>query len=511
MKPGLSRLAFFGLLTSVAVATVAPSRAAAQTTCANTSCGSATSVKYNGTALTFYGSTQTGSVRTEIWYLQNPPSGTHSVVVTAPNATDVAATSISYTGVSAASPFAGAVSPTTATGAASAPTAAVTTVIGDPVVDFVGEIGTATPTVTGSTQTLRNTNTTPVSGLYIGNSTSFGTSATGASVTSSWASTTGDWAIAALRVQSATAVTGLDVGSFTATWKDNGTLVAWQSGYQPDTIGYSVYRSNGSGARTLLNPNLVEGGALVGALSMFSWTDTTPGWNGDVAYWLKEVRQDGSSTWYGPASPVAPLPKQPPATAPAPDAGGAGGVSGEIADGGTGGVEAVGAFGGATGAPGSPAEVVTTEPQGGCTIAATRSSLGMARLFLLAGVVFSARRRRRRWVLPLLLIVLFGASLITPRHATAAGGVVLDATATAKGGNGLTFSHTMGAAANGLLIVGVVMPISCVNTATDGANCGGCGTTCGLDTSTLASGLVALWHLDEGTGTTTADSSGLLG
>ena len=59
------------------------------------------------------------------------------------------------------------------------------------------------------------------------------------------------------------------------------------------------------------------------------------------------------------------------------------------------------------------------------------------------------------------------------------------------------------------LVVGVVIPITCDNTATDGANCGTCGATCAQDVgASLSTGLLGLWHFDEGSGTTSADSSG---
>jgi hypothetical protein len=50
---------------------------------------------------------------------------------------------------------------------------------------------------------------------------------------------------------------------------------------------------------------------------------------------------------------------------------------------------------------------------------------------------------------------------------------------------------------------------SCVDTTTDQNNCGGCGTVCGAVTcASCGSGMSGLWHLDEGSGATSADSSG---
>src|SRR5450432_2087508 len=333
----------FGVL-----AVTAPTRVhAAACSGGTTACGTATSVTYNGAALTFAGASTNGTVRTEIWYLVAPTAGSHSVVVTAPVASDVTASSISFTGVDQTTPVGTFVS-NLGTGTTAAVVA--TTAVGDPVVDIVGAVTTTAPTIAGTTQTLRNANNTSsgVNHIVSGQSTAYGQAAP---ITMSWVTPNVDWAIAALPIKASTGLTGIDVDSFTATWRDGGTFLRWRSGYQPDTVGYAVYRSNGSGPRTLLNRDLIEGGALAGTLSMFDWTDTTAGWNGDVSYWLKEVREDGSSRWFGPASPVPPPvvePVTPGVVSPAPDAGadttGAGGAGG-----------ASSAFGGATGSPGAPA------------------------------------------------------------------------------------------------------------------------------------------------------------
>jgi hypothetical protein len=478
-----------------------PARAAACAGGTATACGVATGVTYNGAALTFAGAATNGTVRTEIWYLLAPPAGSHNVVVTAPVATDVTASSISFTGVNQSTPLGTLVS---AIGTGATPTVTANTILGEPVVDIMGAVGSTTPTVSGATQTLRNTNTTVtgLSPIVSGNSTAFGQATP---VTMSWTIPSADWAIAAVPIKASTALTGVDVDSFTATWRDDHTQLQWRSGYQPKTVGFSVYRSNGASPKTLLNKDLIPGGALAGTLSSFSWTDSTPGWNGDVSYWLAETKQDGSTLWYGPASPVPPVatPPAPPSSAATPD----GGIAPTPTVTGAAGLGGFTGPAGFAGTPGSPES--TSAPQSGCTIVAPGDSLGGLRLFLLAGVVWSTRRRRRGWVLPaLFLAVLFASSLWAPRRAAATGGVSVDATATAHGASGLTFAHVMGAGSNGLLVVGVVTPIVCTNTTADSGNCGACGATCSLDTSSLSTGLLSLWHLDEGTGTTTVDSSG---
>ena len=43
----------------------------------------------------------------------------------------------------------------------------------------------------------------------------------------------------------------------------------------------------------------------------------------------------------------------------------------------------------------------------------------------------------------------------------------------------------------------------------DGVNCGACGATCAQDVgASLGAGLLGLWRFDEGSGTTSVDSSG---
>ena len=156
-----------------------------------TACGSATSVTYNGTALTLAGASTNGTVRSEIWYLVAPPSGAHNVVVTAPNANAVTATSMSFTGVNQATPLG---TPVTAIGTSTTPSVSATSAVGEPLFDVVGAVGTTAPTVAGPEQTVRQTNTT-ASGLdhvVIGSSTAPGLGAT--SVTMSWTIPSADWA-----------------------------------------------------------------------------------------------------------------------------------------------------------------------------------------------------------------------------------------------------------------------------------------------------------------------------
>ncbi|HZL20356.1 MAG TPA: LamG-like jellyroll fold domain-containing protein, partial [Polyangia bacterium] len=457
---------------------------AAACTGGTTACSGSTSVTYGGVAMTLWGSATNGTVRSELWYLTSPPTGTNNVVVTAPVPTALTATSMSFTGVSQATPLGAAV---TGIGTSASPSLSVTSTVGSPIFDVLGAVGTATPTVAGTTQTARRTNNTSsgVDHVVIGSSTAPGAAA---AVTMQWSMTSADWAYVAAAVNSATAHTDLAVEDLTATREANNVLVEWHDGYEPHSLGFYVFRSDAGGPRVQLSSEVIPGGALEGTSAVFSWTDSSAGWNGDVSYWIKDVNVDGSFVWYGPASPASP-----------------------------GGVAIDGSAGGGGGAAGTP--VGRTAPgetsgdstsTGGCALVARDPNGAIIQLLLVLGLIAGTRRGKRRWpTAAVYVLAMLAAGLLIPRLSKGSGDVAVDATATGTGASGLTFAHTMGTGANGLILVGVVMPIVCDTTATDAGNCGACGTTCAGNTGgTLASGLLGLWHFDEGAGTTTVDSSG---
>ncbi|HEY2729044.1 MAG TPA: LamG-like jellyroll fold domain-containing protein, partial [Polyangia bacterium] len=448
---------------------------------ATTACGSSTSVTYNGVSMTLYGSATNGTVRSEIWYLKAPASGAHNVVVTATDAVAVTATSMSFTGVDQTTPLGTLAS---AIGTSATPSVSVTSALGEPIYDVLGAVGSTTPTVTGN-QTVRRTNNTStgISPVVIGSSTAAGQATP---VTMSWSIPSADWALAAVPIKASTALTAVGIDSFTATWRADSVLLQWQGGYEPKSAGFFVYRSDGGGARVQLNTDLIPGDALSGKSSSYAWADDTTGWNGPVSYWLKDVNLDGSFKWYGPASPIA-VGDSTPAQAPVPTIQGA--------DGGA--------------ATAWKAKGEADDSMGGCALVDhSRGRTGL-QIVLLLGMIASAHRRKHRLIVAALFFAgAVATNLGLPRPAAAAGGVSVDATATGTGASGLTFAHTMGAGSNGLIVVGVVVPVICQTTATDSGNCGGCGTTCPLSiASSIDSGLLGLWHLNEGSGATSADGT----
>ena len=95
----------------------------------------ASSVTYNGVALTLRGSaTFATNARAEVWYLIAPPTGAHDVVVTLSGNARTACGATSYSGVDQADPLSAAV---TATGTTNAPTTSVNSAAGNLVHDVL--------------------------------------------------------------------------------------------------------------------------------------------------------------------------------------------------------------------------------------------------------------------------------------------------------------------------------------------------------------------------------------
>ena len=106
-------------------------------------------------------------------------------------------------------------------------------------------------------------------------------------------------------------LTAVELVAFTATGYDRGVLLAWQTGYEIDNLGFHVYRAQ-AGERVQLTPSLIAGSGLlaqrgtgVTTAQAYAWWDmavsiATVG----ITYWLEDVDFDGTSTWHGPVTPV---------------------------------------------------------------------------------------------------------------------------------------------------------------------------------------------------------------
>src|SRR6185369_6354758 len=82
-------------------------------------------------------------------------------------------------------------------------------------------------------------------------------------------------------------------------------LLNWRTGFEVDNLGFNVYRDD-NGKRTLLNPDLIAGSALlVGEGTRlrsgysYSWIDKARNQKG-VQYWLESVDLAGRKTLIGP-------------------------------------------------------------------------------------------------------------------------------------------------------------------------------------------------------------------
>ena len=106
-------------------------------------------------------------------------------------------------------------------------------------------------------------------------------------------------------------LTAVELVAFTATGYDRGVLLAWETGYEIDNLGFHVYRAQ-AGERVQLTPSLIAGSGLlaqrgtgVTTAQAYAWWDMAVGIATEgLAYWLEDVDFDGTSTWHGPVTPV---------------------------------------------------------------------------------------------------------------------------------------------------------------------------------------------------------------
>ncbi len=411
-----------------------------------TSCGTTTTVTYNGASLTLAGAAVNGTVRSELWYLVAPAAGAHNIVVTTSAANVVAATSMSFSGVDQTTPLGSVVS---AIGTDTTPSLSVTSAMGEPVYDIVGALGTTAPTQ-GLQQTLRQTTDTSTGAtqLVAGSSTEPGLAVPAAM---SWTIPSADWAIAAVPIKASTGLTDVTVESFTATLEPDDVRLNWNAGYEPQSLGFFVYRAGGDGERVQLNEEIIAGDALLGTKSMFSYVDASAGFRGSVAYWLKDVKLDGTFTWHGPVSPLS--------------------NSDKMSDNSDGSADA---------SADSSVDPTPLAGAGGCAFIPRTPIGGLIELITVAGLIALGGRRRggrgQRFVHA--LIAIFAVHLCLSGVAIGTGGVSVDATASGSGVSGLSFSHTVGGGTNRVLVVGVVIPIVCADVTSDANHCGSCTQAC---------------------------------
>jgi len=90
-----------------------------------------------------------------------------------------------------------------------------------------------------------------------------------------------------------------------ATAADRGVMIEWRTGFEPDILGFNIYRiSNGQRAR--INPGLINGSALImrqpSPLGSYAWYD--PSGNKDCEYLVESIDLRGQSNLHDVVKPV---------------------------------------------------------------------------------------------------------------------------------------------------------------------------------------------------------------
>jgi len=92
--------------------------------------------------------------------------------------------------------------------------------------------------------------------------------------------------------------------SLQATDNCPGTLIAWQTGYEIDALGFNVYREQ-DGQRVLLNASLLPAKGIAGGGGFsYQFTDAVSA-DPSRTYWVEEVRFSLATDLYGPVGPIA--------------------------------------------------------------------------------------------------------------------------------------------------------------------------------------------------------------
>ena len=103
-----------------------------------------------------------------------------------------------------------------------------------------------------------------------------------------------------------TGPTAVKLEKFAATGYDGGVYLQWKTGLEADNLGFNIYRDE-NGVRTLLNPQVVAGSALLSGTEIalktgrsYGWWDASAASKGTVQYWLEDIDLNGQSNWHGP-------------------------------------------------------------------------------------------------------------------------------------------------------------------------------------------------------------------
>src|SRR6266849_3781945 len=90
-----------------------------------------------------------------------------------------------------------------------------------------------------------------------------------------------------------------------ATASDRGVLIEWRTGFEPDILGFNLYRIS-NGQRTQINPGLINGSALIlrqrASLGSYAWYD--PSGNLASEYYVESIDLRGQSSVHDPVQPV---------------------------------------------------------------------------------------------------------------------------------------------------------------------------------------------------------------
>jgi len=115
---------------------------------------------------------------------------------------------------------------------------------------------------------------------------------------------------------------------------DNNVSIVWSTSYEVDNLGFYIWRSDATGAKTRLNKNIITGSALfngkkLSGVRSYRFTDNGLSAGQFAQYWVEDVDLKGVHTMHGPVSPhvdTAAATTSGPITDPDPTVGSVGGI-----------------------------------------------------------------------------------------------------------------------------------------------------------------------------------------